>query len=52
MTKKEVMREEGLLPLMAMVEGTDADGAKAGLYALGTLCEVPEVKAKLVEVNR
>ncbi len=52
MTKREVMREEGLLPLLALVENVnDGETSKAGLYALGTLCEVDEVKAKLVEVG-
>jgi hypothetical protein len=39
-TKKEVMHEEGLLPIMALVDGRDPECVKAGIYALGTLCEV------------
>merc|ERR1712159_499801 len=50
-TKVGVMHEEGLLPLMALVDGLDLECVKAGIYALGTLCEVDEVKAKLVELG-
>merc|ERR1719152_617207 len=50
-TKTSVMHEEGLLPLMALVDGNDQDCIRAGVYALGTLCEDDEVKARIVELG-
>merc|ERR1711988_2029505 len=35
----------------AMVDGVDIECVKAAVYALGTLCEVDDVKAKLVELG-
>jgi len=34
-TKREVMHEEGLLPLLALVDGNDMECIKAGIHALG-----------------
>jgi Armadillo/beta-catenin-like repeat len=50
-TKSAVLLEEGLLPLLLLVQGSDIDTARSALYALGSLAECDEVKARLVELG-
>merc|ERR1711998_404912 len=50
-TKASVMTEKGLEPLIDLVNGDDIEVVSATIYALGSLAENDDVKAKLVELS-
>lgn len=49
--KLSILRAEGLLPLLALVDSNDTECERAGSFCIGSLAEVDEILSPLVQLG-